>query len=158
MPLTANVSKGGKIPSNEGVRDLLGRLLRWRVGLHWYLFVLFGPPVGVLLSAIVCTARHRSGCSRGTGACSSRVLAGRRRALPAHQPVGGAWMDGFLAVNAAGQARALACEPDSGPILRALPRWSGETPNQASSAEAWEDLLSHVLTGPVSLSEKALAS
>ena len=43
------------------------RLLRWRVGLHWYLFVLFGLPVGVLLSAIVCTARHRSGCSRGTG-------------------------------------------------------------------------------------------
>ena len=40
---------GGK----KGVRDLLGRLLRWRVGLHWYLFVLFGLPVGVLLSAIV---------------------------------------------------------------------------------------------------------
>jgi membrane protease YdiL (CAAX protease family) len=40
---------GGK----EGVRDLLGRLLRWRVGLHWYLFVLFGLPMGVLLSAIV---------------------------------------------------------------------------------------------------------
>jgi hypothetical protein len=67
-------------------------------------------------------------------------------------------MDGFLAVNAAGQARALTCEPDSGPILRALPRWSGESPNQASSAEAWEDLLSQVLTGPVSRSEKALAS
>ena len=40
---------GGK----EGVRDLLGRLLRWRVGLHWYLFVLFGLPMGVLVSAIV---------------------------------------------------------------------------------------------------------
>lgn len=40
---------GGK----EGVRDLLGRLLRWRVGLHWYLFVLFGLPMGVLLTAIV---------------------------------------------------------------------------------------------------------
>jgi uncharacterized protein len=39
---------GGK----EGVRDLLGRLLRWRVGLHGYLFVLFGLPMGVLLSAI----------------------------------------------------------------------------------------------------------
>jgi membrane protease YdiL (CAAX protease family) len=37
----------------KGVRDLLGRLLRWRVGLHWYLFVLFGLPVSVLLSAIV---------------------------------------------------------------------------------------------------------
>jgi membrane protease YdiL (CAAX protease family) len=40
---------GGK----EGVRDLLGRLLRWRVGLHWYLLVLVGLPMGVLLSAIV---------------------------------------------------------------------------------------------------------
>ena len=40
---------GGK----EGVRDLVGRLLRWRVGLHWYLFVLFGLPLGVLLTAIV---------------------------------------------------------------------------------------------------------
>ena len=37
----------------EGVRDLLGRLLRWRVGLHWYLFVIFGLLIGVLLSAIV---------------------------------------------------------------------------------------------------------
>jgi membrane protease YdiL (CAAX protease family) len=37
----------------EGVRDLLRRLLRWRVGLQWYLFVLFGLPMGVLLSAIV---------------------------------------------------------------------------------------------------------
>jgi uncharacterized protein len=37
----------------EGVRDLLGRLLRWRVGLHWYLFVVFGLPMGVLLAAIV---------------------------------------------------------------------------------------------------------
>jgi uncharacterized protein len=40
---------GGK----EAMRDLLGRLLRWRVGLHWYLFVLFGLPIGVLLAAIV---------------------------------------------------------------------------------------------------------
>ena len=158
MPLTDQRQQRRRDTKQRRRRDLLGRLLRWRVGLHWYLFVLFGLPVGVLLSAIVCTARHRSGRSRGTGACSSRVLAGRRRALPAHQPVGGARMDGFLAVNAAGQARALACEPDSGPILRALPRWSGETPNQASSAEAWEDLLSHVLTGPFSLSDKALAS
>jgi membrane protease YdiL (CAAX protease family) len=40
---------GGK----EGVRDLLSRLLRWRVGLQWYVFVIFGLPMGVLLSAIV---------------------------------------------------------------------------------------------------------
>ena len=42
-------ASGGK----EGVRDLLGRLFRWRVGLHWYLFVVFGLPLGVVLSAIV---------------------------------------------------------------------------------------------------------
>jgi uncharacterized protein len=39
---------GGK----EGVRDLLGRLLRWRVGVHWYLIALFGLPVAMLLAAI----------------------------------------------------------------------------------------------------------
>ena len=39
---------GGK----EGVRDLLGRLLRWRVGIHWYLIALFGLPAAVLLAAI----------------------------------------------------------------------------------------------------------
>jgi uncharacterized protein len=39
---------GGK----EGVRDLLRRLLRWRVGVHWYLIVLFGLPVAMVLVAI----------------------------------------------------------------------------------------------------------
>jgi membrane protease YdiL (CAAX protease family) len=39
---------GGK----EGVRDLLGRLLRWRVGIHWYLIALFGLPLVVLLAAV----------------------------------------------------------------------------------------------------------
>ena len=39
---------GGK----EGVRDLLARMLRWRVGIHWYLIALFGLPVAVLLAAI----------------------------------------------------------------------------------------------------------
>jgi hypothetical protein len=37
-------------------------------------------------------------------------------------------------------------------------RDSGETPIRASSADAREDLLSRVLTGPVSLLTKALAS
>src|SRR5215208_3075309 len=36
----------------EGVRDLLRRLLRWRVGIHWYLVALFGLFVAVLLAAI----------------------------------------------------------------------------------------------------------
>lgn len=39
---------GGK----EGVRDLLRRMLRWRVGVHWYLIALFGLPVAMLLAAI----------------------------------------------------------------------------------------------------------
>jgi len=42
-------ASGGK----EGVRNLVGRLLRWRVGLHWYLFVVFGLLLGVVLTAIV---------------------------------------------------------------------------------------------------------
>jgi membrane protease YdiL (CAAX protease family) len=39
---------GGK----EGVRELLGRILRWRVGVHWYLLALFGLLVATLLGAI----------------------------------------------------------------------------------------------------------
>ena len=39
---------GGK----EGVRDLLRRLLRWRVGVRWYLVALFGLVVAMLLAAI----------------------------------------------------------------------------------------------------------
>jgi len=39
---------GGK----EGVRDLVRRMLRWRVGIRWYLFALFGLPVAMLLAAI----------------------------------------------------------------------------------------------------------
>jgi membrane protease YdiL (CAAX protease family) len=39
---------GGK----EGVRDLLRRLLRWRVGVQWYLIALFGLLVAMLLAAI----------------------------------------------------------------------------------------------------------
>jgi len=36
----------------QGVRDLLSRLLRWRVGVRWYLIALFGLLVGMLLAAI----------------------------------------------------------------------------------------------------------
>src|SRR3712207_2441212 len=39
---------GGK----EGVKDLLGRLLRWRVGIRWYLTAVFGLFVAVLLAAV----------------------------------------------------------------------------------------------------------
>jgi membrane protease YdiL (CAAX protease family) len=37
----------------EGVRRLLRRIVLWRVGLRWYLFVLAGVPAIVLLSAVV---------------------------------------------------------------------------------------------------------
>src|ERR671916_3470287 len=36
----------------EGVRELLGRILRWRVGVHWYLLALFGLLLVTLLGAI----------------------------------------------------------------------------------------------------------
>lgn len=36
----------------EGVRDLLSRMLRWRVGVHWYLLALFGLLLATLLGAI----------------------------------------------------------------------------------------------------------
>ena len=39
---------GGK----EGVRDLLRRLLRWRVGIRWYFVAIFGLFVAVLLAAV----------------------------------------------------------------------------------------------------------
>lgn len=37
----------------EGVRDLMGRILRWRVGVHWYLIALFGLLGATLLGAIL---------------------------------------------------------------------------------------------------------
>ena len=40
---------GGK----AGVRDLLGRSLRWRVGIGWYLLALLGLPLATLLVASV---------------------------------------------------------------------------------------------------------
>ena len=36
----------------DGVRELLGRILRWRVGVHWYLLALFGLLLATLLGAI----------------------------------------------------------------------------------------------------------
>src|ERR671916_912625 len=36
----------------EGVRDLLSRLLRWRIGIRWYLVAIFGLFVAVLLAAV----------------------------------------------------------------------------------------------------------
>jgi hypothetical protein len=39
------------VRGRDGVRDLAGRCLRWRVGLRWYLIVLLGLPVALLLYA-----------------------------------------------------------------------------------------------------------
>jgi hypothetical protein len=95
----------------EGVRDLLGR---------------FVAVAGRTPLVPVCGLRApdgrfargdrfaRRGAARGVraelGVAVHRILAGRHRALPAHQLVGGARMDGFLTIDAAGSA---------GPCLRA---------------------------------------
>jgi membrane protease YdiL (CAAX protease family) len=42
----------GAIDGKEGVRDLLRRILRWRVGVRWYLLALFGLLAVTLLGAI----------------------------------------------------------------------------------------------------------
>src|ERR671911_888069 len=41
-------ARGGK----EGIRDLLGLMLRWRVGVLWYILALFGLPAAVVLAAV----------------------------------------------------------------------------------------------------------
>lgn len=41
----------------DGVRDLLRRCLRWRIGLRWYLFAFLSVPVGVVLCASVVFGR-----------------------------------------------------------------------------------------------------
>jgi CAAX protease family protein len=62
MPFTAILSIFGlALPAflvtaatdgKDGVRDLLHRILRWRVGVHWYLLALFGLLLATLLGAI----------------------------------------------------------------------------------------------------------
>ncbi len=88
---------GGK----AGVRDLLRRCFRWRVGVYWYLIALFGLLVAVLLAAIPflgavprgCNNRpsgrtnreRRLGMSHGVGPCggtlSGMVAWEKRRSL-----------------------------------------------------------------------------
>jgi uncharacterized protein len=43
----------GATEGREGVRRLLRRIVLWRVGLRWYLFVLLGIPAIVLVSTVV---------------------------------------------------------------------------------------------------------
>jgi membrane protease YdiL (CAAX protease family) len=42
----------GATEGREGVRRLLGRIVLWRVGFRWYLFVLLGTPAIVVLSTL----------------------------------------------------------------------------------------------------------
>jgi membrane protease YdiL (CAAX protease family) len=43
----------GATEGREGIRRLLRRYVLWRVGLGWYLVVIFGPPMVILLATIV---------------------------------------------------------------------------------------------------------
>src|SRR5215213_1330645 len=43
----------GAIEGREGVRRLLRRIVLWRVGLGWYLFVLAGIPAIIVLSTVI---------------------------------------------------------------------------------------------------------
>ena len=43
----------GVIGGREGVRRLVRRIVLWRVGVRWYLFVLLGIPAIILLSTVV---------------------------------------------------------------------------------------------------------
>ena len=46
----------GVTGGREGVRRLLRRIVLWRVGLRWYLFVLLGIPTIMLVSAVILPA------------------------------------------------------------------------------------------------------
>lgn len=50
--MVLTVMSDGKI----GLKRLLGRLLRWRVGLRWYALVLLGPPAVALVAAVLAAA------------------------------------------------------------------------------------------------------
>jgi membrane protease YdiL (CAAX protease family) len=52
-PTLAALIATALIGGQAGVGALLRRLVQWRVGLHWYLLVLFGPPLVTLAGASV---------------------------------------------------------------------------------------------------------
>ena len=52
-PTLAAFIMTGTTEGRAGIRRLLRRYVLWRVGLRWYLFVLFGPPTIILLATIV---------------------------------------------------------------------------------------------------------
>ncbi len=52
-PATAAIIVTGLLEGKAGVARLLRRYLQWRVGLKWYLFVLVGIPIIIVLATIV---------------------------------------------------------------------------------------------------------
>ena len=111
MPLTDQRQQRRRDTKQRRRRDLLGRLLRWRVGLHWYLFVLFGLPMGVLLSAIVLHGAAPLGAlARNWGllfTCSCWASS-----CPSCTPTCGRSLDGRVSCSQR-------CRTGAGPCLRA---------------------------------------
>jgi VIT1/CCC1 family predicted Fe2+/Mn2+ transporter len=56
-----------------GVRDLLRRMLRWRVGVGWYLLAMLAIPVGAMILAPSSSGRRRSKDFCRTGPCCSPI-------------------------------------------------------------------------------------
>jgi hypothetical protein len=52
-PTLAAFIMTGATEGRAGIRRLMHRYVLWRVGLRWYLVVLLGPPVIILLATIV---------------------------------------------------------------------------------------------------------
>ena len=50
-PSVAGITMTGLLHGRAGLRDLLARVLRWRVGVHWYLVALLTAPI--LMAAII---------------------------------------------------------------------------------------------------------
>jgi membrane protease YdiL (CAAX protease family) len=55
MPAVAAIVSAALVTGRQGVRELLGRLFRWRVAWWWYLIVLAGPAAFSALVAAVST-------------------------------------------------------------------------------------------------------
>ena len=52
-PTIAAVIVTGAVDGRAGLRRLLGRVERWRVGLRWYVVTLLGLPLAILLATLV---------------------------------------------------------------------------------------------------------
>jgi hypothetical protein len=85
-----------------GVRDLLRRSLRWRVGVHWYLIALLGLLVVTLLGALpFLGVVPLEALAQNWSLLFTVFLPGRPHTLRARQPVGRTRMDGVHAAHTA---------------------------------------------------------